>query len=411
MRNLILSLLFTSFSFFAYSQELAVKSFQLNEGDLSARTEKRLDSNGNQCALIKVEVIPACEFGGYVIGSVEKKLGAYWVYVCAKNPITRKLIVSSDNFQPLEVDFSKFGITSIEAGFTYTLRIESINQVGINIMGGHKYVDLGLSAYWSDCNLGALKPHQLGDKYAWGINFSTNDTIDVKNICGTKYDAVSQLWGGDWRMPTSEELSELLNNCIIYDDKENDVIGKRCIGPSGNSIFIPYTNISRNPKDSTEKYETTLWAGNKNQNYVLKVGYAPYVLNISNSRIVMFPYRDVTTERYFRPVVSHGKEIDYNQYWGTPTNNRYLIKGQIVSAIENQPETLTVNIYDNASGKLLQQVVNDKGLFEIWVYKDQELRFEYADGSDSKPIIKNAAPIMKIYLLHTATFGLAQFIE
>lgn len=120
----ILSVLLCSLN--SYSQELVVKSLMLNEGDLSARTEKRLDANGNQCALIKVESIPVCEFGGYVICKVEKKLGAYWVYVCAKNPVTRILIVSSDNFQPIEVEFTKYGINTIEAGATYTMRIESI---------------------------------------------------------------------------------------------------------------------------------------------------------------------------------------------------------------------------------------------------------------------------------------------
>lgn len=279
MKNVIVTIACLLYSCSLFSQELSVKYFQLNEGDLSARTEKRLDSNGNQCALIKVEAIPACEFGGYVIGSVEKKLGAYWVYVCAKNPVTRKLIVSSDNFQPLEIDFSKFGIAFVEAGSTYTLRIETINRTESDIIDGHKYVDLGLSVYWADCNLGALRPHESGDKYAWGVNFATNDSISndkTKNICGTKYDAVTQLWGGAWRMPTSNELSELINTCIIYDDIENGVDGKRCLGPSGNSIFIPFTNKRNNSNDSTTEYNTSIWAGNKNPKFMLKVGYKPY---------------------------------------------------------------------------------------------------------------------------------------
>lgn len=112
----------------SFSQELVVKSFILNEGDLSAKTEKRLDANGNHCALIKVESIPICEFGGYVIDTVEKKLGAYWVYVCAQNPITRKLVVSSDNYLPLEIEFCKYGIDKIKPGETYTLSIQSVNS-------------------------------------------------------------------------------------------------------------------------------------------------------------------------------------------------------------------------------------------------------------------------------------------
>ena len=33
---------------------------------------------------------------------------------------------------------------------------------------GHEWVDLGLSVYWSTCNLGAKSPEQYGDYYAWG---------------------------------------------------------------------------------------------------------------------------------------------------------------------------------------------------------------------------------------------------
>ena len=33
------------------------------------------------------------------------------------------------------------------------------------------------------------------------------------NICGTKYDVARVNWGGNWRMPTTAEFNELVNNC------------------------------------------------------------------------------------------------------------------------------------------------------------------------------------------------------
>lgn len=395
----------------SFSQELVVKSFRLNEGDLSARTEKRLDANGNQCALIKVEAIPVCEFGGYVIGNVEKKLGAYWVYVCAQNPVSRKLIVSSDNFQPIEVEFSDYGIDKIEAGSTYTMRIESVNTSAINIIDGHKYVDLGLSVNWADCNLGALKPYETGDKYVWGVNFSSNDTIsrEIKNITGTKYDAVSQLWGGEWRMPTERELSELLYKCIAFEDKENDVDGKRFIGPNGNTIFIPYTSKKIYSHDSSilENY-TSLWAGEKNKKYRMKIGYRPIFLEMeSMDGNFIWPYGSEKAERYFRPVINNPNQFSNEVNWGKPTNGRYLIKGQIVySGNGEKPVTTAINIYDNKTGKLLQQIINDKGLFEMWVYKDQELRFEFDNDKEQEPTIIKVAPIMKVGMSYIPKFGL-----
>lgn len=411
MKYLLISILCILVSIEAFSQELVVKSFRLNESDLSARTQKRLDANGNICALIKVESIPVCEFGGYVIGDVEKKMGAYWVYVCAKNPITKKLIVSSDNFQPLEVEFSQFGISNIESGSTYTLRIESVNKNGFNILGGHKYVDLGLSVYWAECNLGALKPQDPGDKYAWGVNFSTNDTIskDIKNITGTKYDAVSQLWGEEWRMPTSSELSELLSVCIVYEDRENDIDGKRFIGPNGNTIFIPYTSKIKYSHDPSvlENY-TSLWSGEKNKKYRLRIGYRPIILEMQSlSGNYIRPFGGEKAERYCRPVFNKPNNLRDENIWENPTNNRYLVKGQVVySAKGEKPITTAVNIYDNRSGKFLQQIINDKGLFEIWVNKDQELRFEFNNDKEQKPTIIKVSPIMKVGMLYIPTFGL-----
>jgi hypothetical protein len=31
-----------------------------------------------------------------------------------------------------------------------------------------EFVDLGLSVKWASCNLGATKPEEVGDYYAWG---------------------------------------------------------------------------------------------------------------------------------------------------------------------------------------------------------------------------------------------------
>ncbi len=33
---------------------------------------------------------------------------------------------------------------------------------------GHEYVDLGLSVKWATCNVGATKPEEYGNYYAWG---------------------------------------------------------------------------------------------------------------------------------------------------------------------------------------------------------------------------------------------------
>ena len=60
----------------------------------------------------------------------------------------------------------------------------------------HEYVDLGLSVKWATCNVGAEKPEDYGDYFAWGETEPKTDyswstykfTTDVGSTM-TKYNA------------------------------------------------------------------------------------------------------------------------------------------------------------------------------------------------------------------------------
>ena len=108
---------------------------------------------------------------------------------------------------------------------------------------GHDYVDLGLTSgtKWATCNVGANKPQDYGDYYAWGetttketYNWSTykygsgryqltkycNDSYygkdyftDSKTTLDLSDDAAYVNWGGKWGMPTRAQLDELRNQC------------------------------------------------------------------------------------------------------------------------------------------------------------------------------------------------------
>lgn len=116
-------------------------------------------------------------------------------------------------------------------------------------------VDLGLSVYWASCNLGAEKPEEYGDYYAWGetkpkssytednysyYDVNTRQYIDIgSDISGTQYDAATVNLGSDWRMPTSGEIHELLNNCTWEWAQINGINGYKVTGTNGNTIFLP----------------------------------------------------------------------------------------------------------------------------------------------------------------------------
>ncbi len=124
---------------------------------------------------------------------------------------------------------------------------------------GHDYVDLGLSVKWATCNIGAEKPWDYGDYFAWGetgtkksytkensttygvnyIELKSRDVVDDRGILTLDYDAASANWGKSWRMPSREECAELLDRCEWSWKKINGVSGYKVTGKNGNWIFLP----------------------------------------------------------------------------------------------------------------------------------------------------------------------------
>ena len=123
----------------------------------------------------------------------------------------------------------------------------------------HDYVDLGLSVKWATCNVGATTPEEYGDYFAWGeTEAKQNFSWEIYKWCHgtkstiTKYNATDGLttllpeddaahvnWGGQWRMPTKEELTELREQCTWKWVTINGIKGNKVTGPNGNSIFLP----------------------------------------------------------------------------------------------------------------------------------------------------------------------------
>lgn len=120
-----------------------------------------------------------------------------------------------------------------------------------NLINGHEYVDLGLPSglLWATCNVGANAPEEYGDYFAWGETETKSEYTQANSLTYGKslndisgnpqYDAATANWGGTWRMPTYDELNELLTNCTWTWTTQNGVKGYNVEGPNGNSIFLP----------------------------------------------------------------------------------------------------------------------------------------------------------------------------
>ncbi len=153
-------------------------------------------------------------------------------------------------------------ITGLATGNTYYVRAYATTMAGTSYgiqkrfttngqINGHDFLDLGLSSgiRWATCNVGASTPSEYGNYYAWGeiepkesYTVGTNVTWgqEIEEIGGNpQYDAATANCGGTWRMPTREEVDELINECEWEWTSEGDHNGCRVTGPSGNSIFLP----------------------------------------------------------------------------------------------------------------------------------------------------------------------------
>lgn len=119
---------------------------------------------------------------------------------------------------------------------------------------GHNYVDLGLSAYWATRNIGAHIPTDQGNKYAFGEIITKSDYTS-SNYTGGNADVAKQNWGGDWRLPTKNEIEELVNKCSWKINTRNGIQVATATGPNGNSIDLPYYSYIQN-----EGYQGWYWS-------------------------------------------------------------------------------------------------------------------------------------------------------
>ena len=184
----------------------------------------------------------------------------------------------------------------------------NFSELHDNYVNGHKYVDLGLPSgiLWATMNIGATAPEEYGNYYAWGETRGYNEE-DKSNITNYGYtrslgsasyvktcynystykycngtkgtinkynyknavlemcdDAAHVNWGGSWRMPTSEELEELVINCTITSMTLNGVDGCKFESiTNGNYIFMPMAGARANEELLWSDTEGVYWSSSR----------------------------------------------------------------------------------------------------------------------------------------------------
>ena len=150
-------------------------------------------------------------------------------------------------------------LASPSASFTLD-KLDKLDKIEEDKPTPGEIIDFGLSVKWASHNVGASSPEEFGGYYAWGETEEKSDysletykhAVDYdgdgygdeyiyigSNISGTQYDVARVKWGGSWRMPTQDEIRELVENCSWKWTTYNGVKGQLVTGPNGNSIFLP----------------------------------------------------------------------------------------------------------------------------------------------------------------------------
>lgn len=196
---------------------------------------------------------------------------------------------------------------------------------------GHDFVDLGLPSgtKWATCNVGATKPEEVGNFYAWGevepkdnydcstykygysectvTKYKIGYNEDNKRVLDLEDDAAYVNWGGKWRMPTKAQLEELVSQCYTVVDwnyKGTKVLG--CIFYKAKSpedkgvmayyssevssysyadahIFLPHPRRNNNKASG---YERCYWSSSLEEDYSKNYNGA-WALLVEDSRCVL----------------------------------------------------------------------------------------------------------------------------
>ncbi len=262
---------------------------------------KEVALNGIQCFVAFVEGniamngkdVSDCETGVIVSGQSSCNIDNSTVYRC---DMTDDYMVRA-RIADLESDkeyycrsYVKYQVSSGQSAYLYgpekAFRTKDFHEVA---------VDLGLPSglIWASYNVGADTPYDYGDYYAWGetetyyetgyaqvekevvwkddksggydwpnymycfgsyntltkycnnTDFGFNGYTDNKTVLDPDDDVACIKWGGGWRMPTVEEMDELINPdyCTWTWTTQNRLMGykvtSKVAGYTDRSIFLP----------------------------------------------------------------------------------------------------------------------------------------------------------------------------
>lgn len=329
---------------------------------------------GDYVAAEKVMVYPessTVELGGkvqmeaYVSPSNATNKGVTWVSVD-----TKVATVSESGL-----------VTGVSGGTAYIDAIASDGKTfarcTVKVESDMVAVDLGLPSgvKWASCNVGATKPEEYGDYYAWGetgtktvydwstykwcegayekmIKYNTvaaYGKVDNRLMLEPEDDVAYTLFGDKWRMPSAAEIVELMANCTREDCRVGGVYGCKFTsnipGYSDKWIFIPAAGYRGPAGTEFDGVYCDIW---------------------SSSYVTYYP-----KYAYGAHLQDHIVDID-NRYWGYPVRAVYGDRIP-VSGVRMDNDTIILNVGETFPQKAIITPSNatEKGL--VWSTSDESV--------------------------------------
>lgn len=178
----------------------------------------------------------------------------------------------------------------------------------VDPFNGHDYVDLGLPSgtLWATKNVGANNITDSGLYFSWGgttgytaaqvgtdknftwadyelgdggsskSNMTKYNSIDCLTTLEAVDDAATVNMGGEWHMPSKEQIQELLNtsyctNNWVIDYQSSGVNGIlfTSVADSSKTLFIPAAGLCYDSSLNNKGYNSYLWSQSINENNVV----------------------------------------------------------------------------------------------------------------------------------------------
>ena len=196
---------------------------------------------------------------------------------------------------------------------------------------------------WATCNIGASSPSEAGNYYAWGEKESKDaygwetyklcrgsynsifkyTEADGKSVLEAQDDVATAKLGNEWRLPTQEEMEELINSCKWTWERQNGQLGWKVTGKNGNSIFLPAAGAASSYRIAGVGELGRYWTSTRDES-----NYSAYNLRFKDGRETIEVVDD--TRFYGRPVRAvYGKRKSAPKKGGnSSTQNKPEVKSK-----------------------------------------------------------------------------------